>query len=203
MYKRYDQLNRQARRSIDSFQDTLLELMNKQPYETITITDLARCSGLTRSTFYAHFETKDQLLESVIHGLLDEFFDESWEFCGDDAEPSLVLESYKAFFRVWEKHRDLIPLQEFPDFDCLLVDRLRECWEKLDQINARSAQPEIEGSFFDYALNFLAYSFTGFLKEWIRQDMKPSPEIMGEMLYHFTSRETMLAAREKFNKKIG
>jgi len=198
MSENYENLNRQALRSIESLQNALLELMEKQPFEKITITDLARCSGLTRSTFYAHFETKDQLLESIINGVLDEFFDDLWDFSGQDSEASVVLESNKAFFRVWQKHRDLIPLLESMDFACLMISRLRAYWENLYVKNVRASLPEVEGNYSDYTLNFLSYSFAGFLKEWIRQDMKPSPEVMGEMLYHFTGHEVMIAAREKF-----
>lgn len=194
----YQNLNRQALRSIEALQCALLELMENQPFEKITITDLARSSGLTRSTFYAHFETKDQLLESIINGVLDEFFDELWEFSGQDSEAGVVLESNKAFFRVWQKHRDLIPLLESMDFSCLMISRLRQYWKNLYEKNLRASLPEVDANYSDYTLNFLAFSFAGFLKEWIRQDMKPSPDLMGEMLYHFTGHEAMIAAREKF-----
>lgn len=198
MSENYKKLNRQALRSIKALQQSLIELMKKKSFHKITITDIAETSGLTRSTFYSHYETKDQLLESIINGVLDEFFEELWNFYGHDAEASKVLESNKAFFKAWQKNRDLIPLLTSMDFDCLLLARLREYFEKLYVQNVRTALPEIKGAYPAYTINFLAYSFAGFLKEWIRQDMKPSPEIMGEMLYHFTGHETMIAAREKF-----
>ena len=202
MAENNEKLNRQVLRSITALQAALLDLMKQQLFEKITITDLARRSGLTRSTFYAHFETKDQLLESIINRVLDEFFDQLWDFYGQDSEAIMVLESNKAFFRVWEKHRDLIPVLESMDFGCLMVARLREYWEKLYHNNVHSALPDIGGNYSAYTLNFLAFSFAGFLKEWVRQDMKPSPEIMGEMLYHFTGHETMIAARQKFKDKF-
>ena len=190
--------NRQVLRSIDALQSALLEQMKKKPYEKISITDIANCSGLTRSTFYAHFETKDQLLESIINDVLDEFFDELWNFYGQDSDARMVLNSNKAFFRVWEENKDLIRLLTTMDFDCLLIARLREYFEKLYYQNVQAALPKIKGAYSSFTINYLAYSFAGFLKEWIRQDMKPSPEVMGELLYHFTGHETMIAAREKF-----
>ena len=66
--------NRQAKRSIISLQEALLVLLGEQPYHKISVTDLSERSGLTRSTFYAHFQTKDELLESILEEILDQFF---------------------------------------------------------------------------------------------------------------------------------
>lgn len=194
--------NRQGQRSIQAYQDALVELIASQPYHKITVTDLAERSGLTRSTFYAHFETKDDLLDSILGGVLEEFFEELEDFYGMQSDAAKILESDKIFFRVWEKNRHLFPLLDSLDFGCLMVKRLREYWQRLYDRNVKQALPEIDGNYSAYTLNFLAFAFTAFLKEWIHQDMQPSADLMGEMLYHFTGYEAMYSARERFQNRF-
>jgi hypothetical protein len=53
-----------------------------------------------------------------------------------------------------------------------------------------------------YANNFLAYTYVGLLKEWIRQDMRASPDLMGELLYYFSGPDVVVEARRKFQDKF-
>lgn len=47
-------------------QQTLLDLMREKRFQSITVQDLAERSTLNRATFYAHFEDKYDLLDSII-----------------------------------------------------------------------------------------------------------------------------------------
>ena len=48
----------------------MADLLQEKEFSQITVTDLLRLSGVSRSTFYAHFRSK----EEVIQGLCDEMF---------------------------------------------------------------------------------------------------------------------------------
>ena len=47
--------------------DAFSELLNKNKYNSITVQDIIDKAGIGRSTFYSHFETKDELLNAVCH----------------------------------------------------------------------------------------------------------------------------------------
>jgi AcrR family transcriptional regulator len=194
--------NRQALRSIASLQSALLELLEGKPYQKITITEIAERSGLTRSTFYAHFETKDDLLDSIINIVIDEFFEDLFQRDVLNPDPIQDLDINQNFFRVWQKYKHLIPLLYSVDFDCLLISRIRSFFEKHNERILRSKMPILSIQYTSFLSSFLAYAFVGFLKEWIRQGMEPSPEIMGEMLYHFTGPPALAEANRKFQDKI-
>ena len=66
--------NRQARRSRKVLQSALLDLLCDKTYNKITISDITRKADLARPTFYAHYETKDHLLTSIIDEFLKKFF---------------------------------------------------------------------------------------------------------------------------------
>lgn len=51
---------------IESLQQALLLLMEKKDYQKISITELCQKAGVSRMAFYTNFETKDNLLESIV-----------------------------------------------------------------------------------------------------------------------------------------
>src|SRR5712691_7035261 len=55
-----------VKRTRHLLQQTLLDLMREQSFTAITVQDLAERSTLNRATFYAHFEDKYDLLDSIM-----------------------------------------------------------------------------------------------------------------------------------------
>ncbi len=54
--------DRRVRRTRENLFSALSELMQEKRYNKITIQDIIDRADVGRSTFYAHFETKDDLL---------------------------------------------------------------------------------------------------------------------------------------------
>lgn len=60
-----------VRRTRDALGDALITLMQEKPFETITVQDVLDRAHVSRSTFYAHYSDKDDLLMSDA----EEFFE--------------------------------------------------------------------------------------------------------------------------------
>ena len=60
-----------VRRTRDALGDALVALMQEKPFETITVQDVLDRAQVSRSTFYAHYSDKDDLLMSDA----EEFFE--------------------------------------------------------------------------------------------------------------------------------
>src|SRR5438477_9469811 len=54
-------------------QNALTELIYVQDYDAITVQMVLDRANVGRSTFYAHYESKDQLLLSLLDGLGEDF----------------------------------------------------------------------------------------------------------------------------------
>lgn len=50
----------------ESLQQALILLMEKKDYRDISITELCKKAGVSRMAFYSNYETKDNLLETIV-----------------------------------------------------------------------------------------------------------------------------------------
>ena len=64
-------MDARVRRTRDALGDALVALMQEKPFDTITVQDVLDRAKVGRSTFYAHFSDKDDLLMSDA----EEFFE--------------------------------------------------------------------------------------------------------------------------------
>jgi len=68
-------LDRRVQKTRKLLQDALIELVAEKSYETVSIREILERANVGRSTFYAHFQDKDQLLHSILDRL-DELFEQ-------------------------------------------------------------------------------------------------------------------------------
>ena len=66
-------VDRRVQKTRKLLQEALMELVAEKGYEAVTIREILDKANVGRSTFYAHFQDKDQLLHSILE-LLDELF---------------------------------------------------------------------------------------------------------------------------------
>lgn len=57
-----DKLDRRVQRTRDLLRRTLIQLIREKGYDSITIQDITDRANLGRTTFYLHYQTKDELL---------------------------------------------------------------------------------------------------------------------------------------------
>src|SRR6266545_1260869 len=68
-------LDRRVQKTRKLLQDALIELVVEKSYESVSIREILDRANVGRSTFYAHFQDKDQLLHSILDRL-DELFEQ-------------------------------------------------------------------------------------------------------------------------------
>lgn len=62
-------IDRRAQRTRQALYDAVVRLMMARPYEDIGVLDIAAEAGVGRSTFYAHFRSKDELVARSLERL--------------------------------------------------------------------------------------------------------------------------------------
>ena len=68
-------LDRRVQKTRKLLQNALIELVAEKGYEAVSIREILDKANVGRSTFYAHFQDKDQLLHSILDRL-DELFEQ-------------------------------------------------------------------------------------------------------------------------------
>lgn len=74
-------MDRRQRRSRRAIYEAFESLMAEQHYSQVTVAQIIERADIGRSTFYAHFETKDDLLKSMCTEMFDHIFEGVNAYC--------------------------------------------------------------------------------------------------------------------------
>ena len=85
--------------------NSLLDLLKRKEYASITINMIADNAQLGRRTFYRHFDTKDEAMKHVTNLLMDEFANHIESNKAKGFEEILT-----AYFEFWEQYIDVLQL---------------------------------------------------------------------------------------------
>lgn len=150
--------------------DSLIELILEKGYETVTVQDIIDRANVGRSTFYAHFENKEQLLFSGRSWLTEDFFDES----GTAADQLTLGVNLTALFdHVVVNHR-LAKAMLGRSSGELVINHIQESLT-MQMRKTLKGEPhrfdEIRGNLVAHAL---AGMLIGLLRSWLEGDMPVS-----------------------------
>ena len=95
----------------DARRTALLEALDLQLQESsldsITIADISRRAGVTRSAFYFYFENKAQATAALMEEMYDESMAAAAHLSGDGEPAERVEAMVRGLFGAWERHRHL------------------------------------------------------------------------------------------------
>jgi AcrR family transcriptional regulator len=184
-----------ARQAIDH---AFVDLLKEKPYQKITITDITERARLAQHTFYNHYDSKQDLLNSRIDNILDKFFQGISQhdivFSSSDHDQRLFTE----FFQVWRDNVEIVKILNTVDIECLLVDRLREHYTEIYHRLVKTEIPGLSKDLADYIINFHVHAYVGILRQWFNNGMKHSPEKMGQLVSQFAGIEFTKSLIDKF-----
>ena len=86
-----EKLDRRQRKTRKAIYDAFEALMAEEHYSCVTVAQIIDRADVGRSTFYAHFETKDELLDQMCREIFDHIFEGVNEQCV--THPGLVTKS--------------------------------------------------------------------------------------------------------------
>jgi AcrR family transcriptional regulator len=192
--------DRRSQRTQQTLMDALIALLAVKHYDEISINDIIDRANVGRSTFYAHYQGKDDLLKSGFERVLDMLIQHiSFGKAGQD----LRLDTTQ-LFRHTQGHYELYrTLVWGSGFDLLTKDGhaalSAKFQESFTQLLSGKPEPSIP-------LAVLSYSIAGtlliLLKWWLDNKMPYPPEYMDEIFQKLvmSSVRNILGITETINK---
>lgn len=162
-----------------ALEKSLKNMMLKKPVTKITINDIAEDCGVNRATFYYHFKDIYDLIEWSCEEDSRKAADGNTTY--DTWEQGFLnifhkIEENKPFILNVYRHvsQEQIIQYLYRVVYRLIIDVVEECAQGM---NVRDDDKKFIADFYKYA-------FVGMILDWIRQDMKPSPE---KMIYRLSN----------------
>lgn len=153
-------------------------LLAQKKYSGITVQEIIDKANVGRSTFYAHFKTKDDLLKEMCTDLFDHIVnnhDES-ETTHDFSDKTDDVDAIVThiLYHLRDNRKNIVGILRGEGADLFL----RYFKQYLNLIFKEQSKGRITNSSVpeDFLLNHISSSFVGMIEWWIRKDMKQSPE---------------------------
>ena len=155
-----------AERSKEAIVSAMLKVMKIYSYDEITVTQITQEAGLSRKTFYRHFNDKEQVLEHL--------FDSLYKECVEEIARSGLSHYWdvvQCYFDFWENHADVIKLMKRSG---LLPILFEESYSRSFEVFKIVRTPDFVKAKEAWLPYMLAYSIGGMqsmLMRWIENDM--------------------------------
>ena len=152
----------------------LLEAMQNQLYEEISISDLCDRMGIPRKSFYRYFSNKDGALLALLDHTIMEY-----EQTQDSAHGVGSVGDLEQFFRFWNERRALLEALMRSRLSGMLVERATQhaIQERMmpGYLLYKDAQTQ------QMALTFAICGLLSMVMQWQQDDYRESPEQMAHI----------------------
>jgi len=158
--------------------ESLLELMNSKAINTITVTELCKKADINRNTFYSHYQSPNELLNSIESAFSQEFINK--------VEHSLDTNEYNdLMYRLClylNKNQDLCKVlisdkENGGGFLKSIYDNFRK------RIITKWAQVSSMDSYkIESLYTFISGGSMALIKEWVNSDFQKSPQEISCMI---------------------
>ena len=152
------------------------ELLEGQRYENITVQQIIDRANIGRSTFYAHFDTKDELLRSMCTDIFHHVFNQNpthaYLHAHSGHDDNLQWKLEHLLFHLQEHRRELRGLFKSESSE-LFFRYFKEYLEEMFVLYLDEFRSDVPR---DFLLIHLVGSFAEAVKWWIAQEVPPEPE---------------------------
>jgi AcrR family transcriptional regulator len=169
-------IDRRSQRTYHLVSSAFAELLREKPYDEILVQDILDRAGIGRTTFYAHYFGKEDVLDSMTEQMLSMF---THQIAQTPARQRIVP-SLELFEHIYQSPH--------PHFRALMRGHASEhLWEALQTALSRAIEPALSTLCAErrsppiplpVVSEYLAGAFLTLLKWWLSADMPYPPEQM-------------------------
>jgi AcrR family transcriptional regulator len=196
-----DKLDRRVQKTRRLLQDALIALMTEKGFEVVTIQNILDTANVGRSTFYLHYDNKQDLLHSCFEGFNSLFekynmdVSKSGKVTGNFLNPQFTLN----FFRFIERNHHLFKALMGKDNAEMFFNPVYNLISAsiCDALKAAAPSNQKDALRLELLTNYMTSALLGTLRWWINMDMPCTAE---EVSSYFT-RIALYDMRDLLNTK--
>ena len=173
-------MDRRQQKTRDAIFDAFSTLLSSKSYTRITIQEIIDEANIGRSTFYSHFETKDELLKSLRTDTFDKMHSNNPTLSSGNPH-SMILD---VLYHIKENEKIIkgVFLSESGE---LFMNYFKNYFSNhIEQHLFASYNERIMDIPKDFLINHISGSFLEMVKWWVSRNMKQTPE---ELTSYFIS----------------
>lgn len=170
-------MDRRQKKTRQAVYNAFTQLLEKKSYSNITVQEIIDEANIGRSTFYAHFETKDELLRELCTEIFEHVFSEALEKeqTHDFSQSSGTLDSEitHILYHLRDNRRYIRGILSSESGE-LFMRFFKEYLERLFEGALSEKISEIPR---EYLLNHMVCDFAETVRWWMRNDSYSPEEI--------------------------
>ena len=179
--------------------ETFISLLEKKPFDKITVKDIVETCGINRNTFYYYY--------SDIYDLLEEIFAK---------ELQLLVEAHKngdswiqAFAKIATiayEHKKIIhnicSSRSYDYFENYMYKASKHII--IDFVNVSAEGMRVPEEDIEFIASFYEYAFLGIISEWFRTGMREDPLYLGSQLWLISGniKESLRRSEKRLENRI-
>jgi Transcriptional regulator len=177
--------DRRIERTRELLQKALMELIAERGYDAITIQDIVDRADLGRTTFYLHFNSKDELFMSCHEVIVSKFHFGLFhplsreELLSPEIPPEMTL----AYQHLEEERALLYPIFQGKD-SALILRQIRDRSAREIEANLRAVFADVDSAIpLEMLANYLAGAQIAFMQWWLEKRRPHRPDDLAQTLY--------------------
>ncbi len=167
-------MDRRQKKTKDAIFKGFIALLLERDYGDISVKDIIERANVGRSTFYCHYETKEQLLNAMCLDFFNKVFPEKVELLMSTQNISEKL--FEIFKQIEKSKKEICPLLSSPNAD-LLLKSLKEKFHSFFRMNAYREDVRFPEGFLEYCLSG---SLSQVIIWWAKDGMVIPPKEMAD-----------------------
>ncbi|MBA4687614.1 MAG: TetR/AcrR family transcriptional regulator [Candidatus Galacturonibacter soehngenii] len=155
----------------------LLSLLQKKPYQSITITELCKKSDIARRTFYRNFRCIDEVLEYYIEDIILEF-EEEMKAHEKESYRSIIT----AYFTFWLRYADFLEILNKNNLTHLIFIQYIKCLLQMPYIANYKSDSPINEPIFSCKIAYSAGGLWSLLSYWCANGCTQTPTELADTI---------------------
>ena len=179
--------DRRTRRTRQLLRDAFLTLLKEKRYESISVQDIIERADVGRSTFYVHYESKEDLLVGR-NGIFASNLAHQAVHTGHSDETRSAFSMFVWFQHIQGQADILKVVARDPAAELAMKTLrgiIREDIEKRVHVHGLKEEDEMVPP--DLSIDFLTDTLMTLIRWWLKGDMRLSPKQMDEIFQKLTA----------------